>query len=89
MGRGVLRARHAVRRLTTAEAYAIMRDRFCAHLGTGCELWNTADVPTESTYRNAWRRSHNGGAIVIDERVARAMDEARAWAAHEALRARP
>src|SRR5262245_6823763 len=52
--------------LTSAEAYAVMRDRFCAHLGTGCELWDTADVPRDRTYRDAWRRSHNGGPIIID-----------------------
>ena len=30
---------------TDAEAYELMRDRFCTHLGTGIELWDTADVP--------------------------------------------
>lgn len=73
--------------LTTAEAYGVMRDRFCAHLGTGCELWDTADVPTDRTYRDAWRRSHNGGPIVIDERKAMEIDEARAWRAYQKWRA--
>ncbi len=73
--------------LTTAEAYAVIRDRFCAHLGTGCELWDVADVPTDRTHRDAWCRSHNGGPILIDERKARAMDEARAWKAYVAWRA--
>ena len=73
--------------LTTAEAYAVMRDRFCSHLGTGCELWWTEDVPTDRRRRNAWRRSHNGGPILIDEARARAIDEARMWAAYEAARA--
>jgi len=72
--------------LTSAEAYGIMRDRFCAHLGTAHELWDVEDVPTDRTYRDAWRRSHNGGPIVIDERKAMAIDEARAWAAYEAAR---
>jgi len=49
---------------TEAEGYAIMRDRFCAHLGTGCELWTRDDIP-DRWFRNAWRRSHNGGPIVI------------------------
>ena len=40
----------------------------------------------DRTYRDAWRRSHNGGPIVIDERKAMAIDEARAWAAYEAAR---
>jgi hypothetical protein len=73
--------------LSTPEAYAVMRDRFCAHLGTGCELWDLEDVPTDRTYRDAWRRSHNGGPIIIDARAAREIDEARAWAAYEALMA--
>jgi hypothetical protein len=30
-----------------AEAYEIMRDCFCAHLGWGIELWDKADVPTD------------------------------------------
>jgi hypothetical protein len=65
--------------LTSAEAYAVMRDRFCAYLGTGCELWNTGDVPTDRAHRDAWRRSHNGGPIWIDEQKAMEIDEARAW----------
>lgn len=73
--------------LTTAEAYGIMRDRYCAHLGTGCELWNTEDVPLDRTYRNAWRRSANGGPILIDPRKAQELDEARAWQAYAEWRA--
>ncbi len=58
---------------STPEAWEIMRDRFCAHLGTGCELWDVADVPTDRWFRNAWRRSHNGGPIEIDMRKARRL----------------
>lgn len=72
--------------LTTAEAYGVMRDRFCAHLGTGCELWAVEDVPTDRTYRDAWRRSHNGGPIWLDERKVVEIDEARAWRAYEEAR---
>jgi hypothetical protein len=71
---------------STPEAYGIMRDRFCAHLGTGCELWDVEDVPTDRTYRDAWRRSHNGGPILIDQRKVMALDERRAWAAYKAGR---
>ena len=73
--------------LSTPEAYGVIRDRFCAHLGSGHELWHTEDVPTNRTYRDAWRRSRNGGPILIDEVKARSIDEARAWAAYEAWRA--
>jgi hypothetical protein len=55
---------------TDAEAYGIMRDRFCAHLGTGCELWCKNDIP-DRWFRDAWRRSPNGGPVRIDLRHAR------------------
>ena len=55
---------------TTAQAFEIIRDRDCGHLGTGHELWSAADLP-DRWFRNAWRRSHNGGPISID------MDKAR------------
>jgi hypothetical protein len=73
--------------LTDAEAYGVMRDRFCAHLGTGCELWAVTDIPTDRTYRDAWRRSHNGGPIIIDPKVAQVIDETRAWEAYAEWRA--
>jgi hypothetical protein len=71
--------------LTTAEAYGIVRDRFCAHLGTGCELWDVEDVPTGRRYRNAWRRSHNGGPIFLDGRAVLKIDEVEAWQAYERI----
>lgn len=55
---------------TDAEAYEAARDRFCAHLGTGCELWHPEDVP-DKWFRNAWRRSANGGPISISMKTAR------------------
>lgn len=51
--------------LTTAEAYGVIRDRFCAHLGTAHELVDFSDLP-DRWFRNAWRRSHNGGPIYLD-----------------------
>jgi hypothetical protein len=72
---------------STPEAYGIMRDRFCAHLGSGHELWDTADVPRDRTYRDAWRRSHNGGPILLDERKVRELQEARMWRAYKAWQA--
>jgi hypothetical protein len=50
-----------------------MRDGFCSHLGTGCELWDVADVPLDRWFRNAWRRSHNGGPIYVDIGKARRL----------------
>lgn len=51
---------------TAAEALEIIRDRDCGHLGTAHELWDIADIPKDRWFRNAWRRSHNGGPIEID-----------------------
>lgn len=56
---------------TEAEALAIIRDRDCVHRGTGCELWDAADVPSDRTYRDAWRRSPNGGPIYVAMSAAR------------------
>lgn len=56
---------------TEAEAYGVMLDRFCAHLGTGCELWSRQELPNDRWFRDAWRRSANGGPIRIDMKVAR------------------
>ena len=50
---------------TDAEAYELMRDRFCAHHGTGIELCDVGDVPKDRWFRDAWVRSHNGGPIDI------------------------
>ncbi len=58
---------------TTAEAYDVMRDRFCAYLGSGCELWDISDIPTDRWFRNAWVRSHNGGPINIHLPKAKAI----------------
>ena len=50
---------------TDAEAYELMRDRFCAQHGSGIELWDVGDVPKDRWFRDAWVRSHNGGPIDI------------------------
>ena len=50
---------------TDAEAYELMRDRFCAHHGSGIELWDVRDVPQDRWFRDAWVRSHNGGPINV------------------------
>lgn len=55
---------------TTAEAYELIRDHDCAHLGSGHELITREDQP-DRWFRDAWRRSHNGGPIGIDMAIAR------------------
>lgn len=56
---------------TTAEALGLIRDRCCAHKGTGIELWDMSDVSSDRWFRNAWRRSPDGGPIWIDLDCAR------------------
>ena len=56
---------------TTAEALEIIRDRDCAHLGTAIELLDVDELPSDRWFRNAWRRSHNGGPINTDLKLAR------------------
>lgn len=51
---------------TMAEALGIIRDRCCAHLGMAIELWDLDELPQDRWFRNAWRRSHNGGPIYVD-----------------------
>lgn len=67
---------------TTAEAYEIIRDQDCAHLGTGHELIAREDLPSR-WFRDAWRRSHNGGPIGIDMAVARKIQLRRIKSAAE------
>ena len=62
---------------TTAEALEIIRDRDCAPHGTGIELWDLSEVPRDRWFRDAWRRSHNGGPISIDLRLAKPIQFAR------------
>lgn len=51
---------------TDAEAYELMRDRDTKPEWTGKELWDWSDVPSDRWYRNAWKRSPNGGPIYVD-----------------------
>jgi hypothetical protein len=56
---------------TEAETWAIVRDRNCINpSGTAHELIKFADLP-DSWFRDAWRRSHNGGPVYVDLERAR------------------
>ena len=58
--------------LTTAEAYAVIRDRDCAHLGYHIDLMDFEDLP-DRWFRNAWKRSANGGPVGVDLNLARPL----------------
>jgi len=61
------RFRHAVAfgGMTYAETWAVCRDRDWARVGTAFDLIERDDFP-DRWFRNAWRRSPNGGPIWID-----------------------
>lgn len=56
---------------TDAEALEIIKDRDCGHLGTAFELVDYSEVPSDRWFRDAWRRSRNGGPIYVAMDVAR------------------
>lgn len=57
---------------TTAEALEIIRDRDCFN-GIAHEVWDRSDVPKDRWFRNAWRRSHNGGPISVNLELAKPL----------------
>jgi len=72
--------------VTLKEAYALTRDYDCAHLGSGHELWTVADLPNR-WFRDAWRRSHNGGPIAVDMAKARKIQLKRIKTAADRVKA--
>ena len=64
--------------LTTAEALGLIRDRDCAHRGTGIELWDADAVPSDRWFRDAWRRSPAGGPIGVDLDAAKIVQQRKA-----------
>lgn len=71
---------------TDAEALAIIRDRDCAQ-GIAHELVDPyVDLP-DRWFRNAWRRSHNGGTIYVHMPTARNIQFDRIRRAAETARA--
>lgn len=69
---------------TRREAIEIIAERDCGHLGTAIEIVDVDEIPTDRMYRDAWRRSSNGGPVWIDEDRAQRIDEARCWEAYNA-----
>jgi hypothetical protein len=57
--------------LTSSEYFGLLRDKDMTKDGRGAELWDVAELPSDRWFRNAWRRSSNGGPIWIDLDAAR------------------
>ncbi len=61
------------------EAIAIIADRDCSNLGTAIEIVDVSELPDDRTYRDAWRRSANGGPVWIDDEIKDQIEEERMW----------
>lgn len=49
------------------EAWRIIGEHDCARFGTQIEIQHIDEIPTDRTRRNEWRRSANGGPIIIPD----------------------
>lgn len=63
--------------LSEMEAVELIRDCDCPPWSTAREIVDVSEIPPDRTYRDAWRRSPNGGPIYIDQTVARQLRDAR------------
>ncbi|MBA2125049.1 hypothetical protein DLM45_02255 [Hyphomicrobium methylovorum] len=67
---------------TRRDAIQLIAERDCGHLGGALEIIDIDDLPNDRTYRDAWRRSANGGPVWIDSDHAQRIDEAIMWKAY-------
>lgn len=63
--------------LTEREAVQLIADCDAPAGSFAREIVDMSEVPNDRTYRNAWRRSLNGGPIYIDQQAAREIRDAR------------
>lgn len=68
--------------VSRSKAVDIIAARDVGHWGKAIDIIDISQIPTSRRYRNAWRRSHNGGPIWIDEAAMIAIDEASMWASY-------
>lgn len=62
---------------TRRQAVEIIAARDCR--GAAVEIVDVAEIPDDRTYRDAWRRSQNGGPIWIDDVEKERIQEERMW----------
>lgn len=67
---------------TTAEVYDILKDRDCGRHGRLHELIDPLELP-DRWFRNAWRRSGNGGPPSVNLELAKPIQWSRLWDAVE------
>lgn len=73
--------------LSEREAVALIVEKDAPAWSTAHEVVHNDEIPKDRRYRNAWRRSHNGGPIWIDEQKAIEIDEARMWRDYDGAKA--
>lgn len=66
--------------VTRREAIEIIAARDCR--GLAIEIVDVSEIPDDRTYRDAWRRSVNGGPIWIDDAIRDRLEEERMWRAY-------
>lgn len=59
--------------LSTSEAFDVIRLRDCDRHGTLHEVHDSADIPVDRWFRDAWTRSPNGGPIGVKLSAARVI----------------
>jgi len=63
--------------VTRQQAIEIIAARDCR--GLAIEIVDVSEIPDDRTYRDAWRRSPNGGPVWIDDDVKDRIEEERMW----------
>jgi hypothetical protein len=71
--------------LTELEAVTLIGERDRPLGASAMEVIDAAELP-ERHYRNAWRRSTNGGPVWVDDDARLAIDEAALWGTYEGIR---
>ncbi len=70
--------------VSRSRAIDIIAARDLAHWAKAIDVIDVSELPETRRYRNAWRRSPNGGPVWVDDAARVAIDEARMWAAYTA-----
>lgn len=65
--------------LSEHEAVSLIVEKDAPNWSLAHEIVHKDAIPKDRRYRNAWRRSANGGPIWIDEAVAQRLEENQMW----------
>jgi hypothetical protein len=74
--------------LQKREAVALILEKDAPPYSVAHDIVHAWELPQDRTYRDAWRRSSNGGPVWVDENAAVTIDESRMWERYETHGAR-